>query len=155
MTSFAGRRHELSQVRQMLSQSRLVTLTGAGGIGKSRLALRAAHPEFRTVHAIGAAPVGAGIRLPGRSSGAARLEAAEEVRIGEGFEYGQVPETLAALLDKSIPTRDDRLGHVRYRMPDSNWSPPCGVTIPVWAAWKRNAAAVWQPPDVAMPGRGE
>lgn len=42
LTSFVGRRRELAQVRQMLSSSRLVTLTGAGGVGKSRLALRVA-----------------------------------------------------------------------------------------------------------------
>lgn len=42
LSTFVGRRQELLDVRQLLSQSRLVTLTGAGGIGKSRLALRAA-----------------------------------------------------------------------------------------------------------------
>ncbi|MFF8787065.1 ATP-binding protein [Streptomyces sp. NPDC015125] len=42
MTSFVGRRRELSQAKDALSGSRLVTLTGAGGIGKTRLALRVA-----------------------------------------------------------------------------------------------------------------
>ncbi|MEU2715681.1 AAA family ATPase [Streptomyces sp. NPDC007205] len=42
MTSFVGRRHEVSEVRRLLSCGRLVTLTGAGGIGKTRLALRVA-----------------------------------------------------------------------------------------------------------------
>ena len=40
VTSFVGRRHELTGVRRMLSTSRLVTLTGAGGVGKTRLAQR-------------------------------------------------------------------------------------------------------------------
>ncbi|WP_395475303.1 ATP-binding protein [Saccharopolyspora spinosa] len=40
MTSFVGRRIELSQVRRALSGSRLVSLTGVGGVGKTRLALR-------------------------------------------------------------------------------------------------------------------
>ncbi|GAB1641982.1 ATP-binding protein [Krasilnikovia sp. MM14-A1259] len=40
VTSFVGRRAEVTQVRRMLSSSRLVTLTGAGGVGKTRLALR-------------------------------------------------------------------------------------------------------------------
>jgi non-specific serine/threonine protein kinase len=47
LTSFVGRTGELSQVRQLLSQSRLVTLTGVGGVGKSRLALRVAHQLTR------------------------------------------------------------------------------------------------------------
>lgn len=42
LTSFVGRRTELSAVNHMLSTSRLVTLTGIGGVGKTRLALRAA-----------------------------------------------------------------------------------------------------------------
>ena len=42
LTSFVGRRRDLAQVKQLLSVSRLVTLTGVGGVGKTRLALRAA-----------------------------------------------------------------------------------------------------------------
>ncbi|AII10675.1 protein kinase domain-containing protein [Rhodococcus opacus] len=42
LTSFVGRRHELSEVRRSLETSHLVTLTGFGGVGKTRLALRAA-----------------------------------------------------------------------------------------------------------------
>jgi non-specific serine/threonine protein kinase len=42
LTSFVGRRAELSAAKQTLSSSRLMTLTGIGGVGKTRLALRAA-----------------------------------------------------------------------------------------------------------------
>jgi signal transduction histidine kinase len=42
LTSFVGRRGELAEVRRLLSESRLVTLTGVGGVGKTRPALRAA-----------------------------------------------------------------------------------------------------------------
>ncbi|HKP42183.1 protein kinase domain-containing protein [Mycobacterium sp.] len=42
LTSFVGRRAELAQVKKLLSTSRLITLTGVGGVGKTRLALRAA-----------------------------------------------------------------------------------------------------------------
>jgi predicted ATPase/DNA-binding CsgD family transcriptional regulator len=42
LTSFVGRRDEVAEVRRLLSESRLVTLTGVGGVGKTRLALRAA-----------------------------------------------------------------------------------------------------------------
>jgi predicted ATPase/DNA-binding NarL/FixJ family response regulator len=41
-TSFLGRRHEITEVKRLLSTSRLVTLTGPGGVGKTRLALRTA-----------------------------------------------------------------------------------------------------------------
>ncbi|MEW1844682.1 NB-ARC domain-containing protein, partial [Nonomuraea angiospora] len=40
VTSFVGRRHEVAEVKQLLSASRAVTLTGVGGVGKTRLAVR-------------------------------------------------------------------------------------------------------------------
>lgn len=42
LSSFVGRRRQLQQVKTSLSEARLVTLVGAGGVGKTRLALRAA-----------------------------------------------------------------------------------------------------------------
>ncbi|MFI5658637.1 LuxR C-terminal-related transcriptional regulator [Streptomyces sp. NPDC051684] len=41
-TSFVGRRRELVQIADVLTRARLVTLTGPGGVGKSRTAVRAA-----------------------------------------------------------------------------------------------------------------
>jgi predicted ATPase/DNA-binding CsgD family transcriptional regulator len=40
VTSFVGRRRETTQVRGLMAESRLVTVTGMGGIGKTRLARR-------------------------------------------------------------------------------------------------------------------
>jgi predicted ATPase/class 3 adenylate cyclase len=42
LTRFVGRERELAAVQQLLLAERLVTLTGAGGVGKTRLALRLA-----------------------------------------------------------------------------------------------------------------
>ena len=42
LTSVVGRRRELAELKRLLSTTRLLTLTGAGGAGKTRLALRAA-----------------------------------------------------------------------------------------------------------------
>lgn len=42
LTSFIGRKKELSEIKDALSKYRLVTLTGSGGIGKSRLSLQVA-----------------------------------------------------------------------------------------------------------------
>jgi non-specific serine/threonine protein kinase len=47
LTSFVGRHSELSEVKRALSAARLVTLTGIGGVGKTRLAVRTAG-EVRT-----------------------------------------------------------------------------------------------------------
>jgi predicted ATPase/DNA-binding winged helix-turn-helix (wHTH) protein len=42
LTSFVGRRKELVELRGVLASSRVLSLTGAGGIGKTRLAVRLA-----------------------------------------------------------------------------------------------------------------
>jgi predicted ATPase/transcriptional regulator with XRE-family HTH domain len=42
LSSFVGREREIADVKRLLVQSRLVTLTGAGGCGKTRLALQVA-----------------------------------------------------------------------------------------------------------------
>src|ERR1700716_4075094 len=41
-TRFIGRRDELAELRRKLSEARLVSLVGPGGVGKSRLAIRIA-----------------------------------------------------------------------------------------------------------------
>src|SRR5215210_4669928 len=41
-TSFVGRKRELTEIERRLGLTRLLTLSGAGGSGKTRLALRAA-----------------------------------------------------------------------------------------------------------------
>jgi len=42
LSSFIGREKEIAQVQQKLAECRLVTLTGAGGVGKTRLAIQVA-----------------------------------------------------------------------------------------------------------------
>ncbi|MFJ4187945.1 ATP-binding protein [Kitasatospora sp. NPDC089509] len=53
VTGFVGRRQELAELAGLLAGARLVTVTGPGGVGKSRLAVRAA------ARAAGAFPDGA------------------------------------------------------------------------------------------------
>ena len=42
LSAFIGRERELSQIKQQLGKNRLVTLTGSGGVGKTRLAIQVA-----------------------------------------------------------------------------------------------------------------
>jgi predicted ATPase/class 3 adenylate cyclase/DNA-binding CsgD family transcriptional regulator len=84
LTSFVGRRAELAQLGEPLRRARLLTLTGSGGCGKTRLALQAAanamddHPDgvwwvelarLEDATLVPAAVIGAlGLReVPGRS----------------------------------------------------------------------------------------
>ena len=47
LTSFVGREKELKEIARLLSTSRLLTLTGSGGVGKTRLAIHTAHDSIR------------------------------------------------------------------------------------------------------------
>jgi predicted ATPase/DNA-binding CsgD family transcriptional regulator len=47
LTSFVGRRQGLADLKHALASTRLLTLTGAGGIGKTKLALRAGRESVR------------------------------------------------------------------------------------------------------------
>ena len=48
LSSFIGRLHEIAEVKRLLSEQRLVTLTGPGGCGKTRLAIHVAHELHAT-----------------------------------------------------------------------------------------------------------
>jgi predicted ATPase/DNA-binding CsgD family transcriptional regulator len=68
LTSFVGRRQELAEVKRLLSTTRLLTLAGTGGAGKTRLALRAAAELARSLPdgawLVSLAPIGDPLLLP-------------------------------------------------------------------------------------------
>src|SRR5688500_19465557 len=61
LTTFIGRENEIAEVKQELESHRLVTLTGSGGTGKTRLSLQvAADPPEKFDHSgwfVGLAPI--------------------------------------------------------------------------------------------------
>lgn len=58
LTSFVGRESELDELRAALRQHRLVTLVGPGGVGKTRLALRALAGERAAFADLASLPAG-------------------------------------------------------------------------------------------------
>jgi predicted ATPase/DNA-binding SARP family transcriptional activator/DNA-binding CsgD family transcriptional regulator len=98
-TSFIGRRQELTEVARLLGAARLITLTGAGGSGKTRLALAeagaagAAFPDGVWVVGL------ASIAVEPAVTDAARLVAeAVAAALGLSAEDGQREEALIAAI---------------------------------------------------------
>ena len=75
LTSFVGRGAQIADVRKLLADNRLVTLTGAGGAGKTRLAVEIAGciaPEYADGVASNASatfPRSSGNRCPSKRRG--------------------------------------------------------------------------------------
>ena len=106
-TSFIGRERELAEVRALLGTSRLVTLLGMGGFGKTRLSLQVAAeqiarvPRRRLVPRPGTDPRsgargqrgGAGAR---RARGTRPADAADAVRAPEAAPHAADPRQLRA-----------------------------------------------------------
>ncbi len=68
LTSFVGRANDVAKLRSLLATSRLVTIVGPGGVGKTRTALRVAEALIGTVDAgvwfVDLAPIADGASVP-------------------------------------------------------------------------------------------
>ena len=73
LTSFVGRDVQIADVRELLSDNRLVTLTGAGGAGKTRLAVQIAAGIRDSVWYVDLAPVSHPAVVPVAVAGALGL----------------------------------------------------------------------------------
>ena len=108
-SSFVGRRAELGRVRGLLAESRLVTLVGPGGVGKTRLALRAAD-ELRRSFPDGVALADL-TTVPDPPLAAAQVAAAFDVRDSTGR---WLPASLADVLgDRRVLLVLDNCEHLR------------------------------------------
>jgi len=92
-TTFVGRKAELETAKRVMASARLITLTGASGVGTSRLAIKLAE---HVAHRVGEAEyidLADGGEVPERASGLILLDNADRGTA--------VPERVAALLDAS------------------------------------------------------
>ncbi|KAA9165811.1 AfsR/SARP family transcriptional regulator [Amycolatopsis acidicola] len=100
LTSFVGREDELSRVGELLRTARLVTLTGPGGTGKTRLAIEAASRADGEVCFVDLAPVQHGSELPQAVLGALGLR--ETGLFGAPGQSEPVRRMVSALTDRRI-----------------------------------------------------
>lgn len=89
LTAFIGREHEVAEVQRLLGGARLLTLTGSGGSGKTRLALEVAAREARE----GSLSIG-WVELAGLSD----------------------PELIAQQVAEQLAVRDERTGSVNQAL---------------------------------------
>ncbi|GAA3831554.1 LuxR family transcriptional regulator [Sphaerisporangium flaviroseum] len=94
-TSFIGRRRELAEVRKKLTEARLVSLIGPGGVGKTRLAIRMA--------------AGLGRGFPG---------GAWLVELAEVHDPAGVGDAVMAALDLRDQAATDPLAHLQSYLRD-------------------------------------
>jgi predicted ATPase/DNA-binding SARP family transcriptional activator len=94
LTSFVGRDAELAQVAELLGAHRLITLTGPGGAGKTRLAVEAARAELAAtpdgVWLVELAPVTDPAEVPSAVLGALGLR--EQALITPGRLWGSAAD---------------------------------------------------------------
>ncbi|QMU72703.1 BTAD domain-containing putative transcriptional regulator [Streptacidiphilus sp. P02-A3a] len=101
LTSFLGREDELAAVQAELNAVRLVTLTGPGGAGKTRLALEAAgRSGAADVRLVELAPVGGPADVPSAVLAALHLRAAVSAQRPTGIPHpvAEIPERIVAAL---------------------------------------------------------
>lgn len=103
LTSFIGREHELATLERLAAESRLVTVTGAGGIGKTRLALEYARRAGRGYRdgawLVDLAPVTAADLLPNVVSAAIRFMERPGGNALEGLVRALAERDLLLILD--------------------------------------------------------
>jgi predicted ATPase/DNA-binding SARP family transcriptional activator len=116
LTSFVGRADEVRRVGKLLGEVRLVTLTGPGGAGKTRLAIEAAGHEPADVCFVQLAPLGDGADVPLAVLGALGLREAGllpyPVSDGRGPPPDSTGRLIAALADRPLLLVLDNCEHV-------------------------------------------
>ena len=102
-TGFVGRDHDLREVLKTLVEARVVTLTGVGGVGKTRLALQAAAealPRFRDgAWLVDLGGVGSPDAVPGSVASALGVQAAPGTSVAASIESFVRSKQLLLLLD--------------------------------------------------------
>ena len=84
LTSFIGRERELGEVARLLERTRLLTITGPGGSGKTRLALEAAARREGEVGLVELAPLADPALLPSPVAGGLGVSLADRRRPDRG-----------------------------------------------------------------------
>lgn len=158
LTSFLGRRQELTEARALLATARLLTMTGMGGVGKTRLALQLAATLRRAfsdgVWLVELADLTDPRMVPQTVAGALGLRdesAAPAVRLAEHLADKQMlivldncehlPDACAVLIGKLLPLAPDIkiVATSRHRLGVEGEQIMHVTPFPVPASWNEEA----------------
>ena len=145
LSSFVGRTSELAAVEDRLGSSRLVSLTGPGGSGKSRLALRVAAaltPRFPDVRLVELAPLVGGALVPATVAQALGLQDRAGGTPVDDVADAVGDRRLLLILDNCEPSSRTRRGS---SWPWSSAAPGSGSWPPVGSGW--TFPARWSSPS--------
>jgi predicted ATPase/DNA-binding CsgD family transcriptional regulator len=105
LTSFIGRNHELAEVRRLLETTRLLTLTGPGGIGKTRVAVQVVqNANFEAIEFVDLAPLTDAALVP--------QAVAASLGVSEQPGYPVVAALIAALQSRNLLVILDNCEHL-------------------------------------------
>lgn len=112
LTSFVGRDGEMARVATLLEEGRLVTLTGPGGAGKTRLAVEAAARQPGEVYFVDFAPLGEGDEVPQAVFGVLGLREAGLTPVPDRPPADSVERMIAALAGRRVLLVFDNCEHL-------------------------------------------
>ncbi len=102
-TSFIGRRKEIAEVKHLLQTSRLVVLTGAGGSGKTRMALQAAYELIGSypdgIWLVELTPLSDPAQVPDAIAGVLRVIQSGNAPLVSSIQHFLQPKRLLLVLD--------------------------------------------------------
>jgi predicted ATPase/DNA-binding SARP family transcriptional activator len=110
LTSFVGRDEELKRIHNVLAKARLVTLTGPGGAGKTRLAIEASGRETGEACFVDLAPLSDGGEVP--QAVLAALGLREAGLFAQKGQADPVQRIVSALTDRQTLLVFDNCEHV-------------------------------------------
>ena len=155
LTSFVGREEELAQVGRLLASVRLLTLTGSGGCGKTRLAAHAAASVAESYPAgvwwVELAPLGPGSAVSTAALSALGLREQPSRsavdQLADHFGSGRalvVADNCEHLLDSVVELVEPLLGRSPELTVLATSREPLGVA----------GETTWRVPPLALPGSG-
>jgi len=157
LTSFIGREAELEELRALTEQHRLVTVTGVGGAGKTRLSLQVAADlalEFRDgVHFVGLAPISDPDEVPNAFS------SAMGIRFGEGSSTDVVERIIDQVRHRQMLLVVDNCEHVLEAAahvigPLLSEAPHITVLASSREGLGLSGEWIWQTPSLQLTGHG-